>query len=457
MLRIPFRCGFRLQTPSVSAKIAVCFAAWSASSTLAQQSAQYRVAPLPQPNGAGVVNGIALNNSNQVTGGLYANQQVHPFICSDGLITMLDEVEGVQTSGFAINDAGHVAGWMYEWGVIWPQAFLWDGETNHWLVDPNDSYSYAQGLNERDQVVGFYFPPGGHANGNAFVVTDGAYYDLGGGQATDISESGIIVGQINRYFGDTAVWTPDGRGGWSLTVLDGLLATAINDAGTMFVGAGPLVSYLDTPVLWTRNGNSWERSDIGNWDPTLESALPNDVNNRGLIVGDHQSFEDGNHGWLFRDGAVSWLDDLLEPGSAGWHIERALRINESGVILADAIPDGGRVAQSVLLLPNDLTILAPRSGAAGATNELIAISATPGSRVYFVYSFGAGNAPLPGCPGVRIGLASPRFVGSSVANADREARLEVFVPRAAAGRTTHLQAVDPSQCTVSNVLIHRFR
>jgi hypothetical protein len=346
---------------------------------------------------------------------------------------------------------------MYEWGVIWPQAYLWDGETNHWLVDPNNSYTYAQGMNERDQVVGFYFPPGGHANGNAFVVTDGRYYDLGGGQATDISRNGIIVGQINRYFGDTAVWTPDGRGGWSVTVLDGLLATAINDAGTMFVGAGPLVSYFDTPVVWTRDGNIWSRTDIGNWDPSQESAISNDVNNRGQVVGDHQSFESGNRGWLYQGGKVAWLNDLLAVDSLGWDVQRAQRINESGVILADAIPEGGRVSQSALLIPDELTILGPRGAGAGAPNELIAVSAEPGARVYFVYGFVGGSTPVPGCSGVTIDIASPRLAGSSIADADMEARVTVFVPAAASGRTVRLQAVDPAHCEASKVLRYTFR
>lgn len=447
--------------PSVSRTLALAAAIGSLAGlttpSLAQGDARYRVVPLPLPDGATGLSGLGLNNSNEVTGTVSINSQQRPFHFADGRSVVLDEIEGIYSSGLAINDRGHVAGWMYEWGVIWPQAFLWDGTTNHWLVDPHNSNSYAQGLNEREQVVGFYYPPGGHANGNAFVVTDGAYYNLGSGQATDISENGIIVGQINRYFGATAVWTPDGRTGWSLTVLDGLLATAINDSGTIFVGGGPLESYFDNAVLWTNQNGQWVRTQIGNWDPSIENALPSDVNDRGQVVGNHQSFTENDQGWIYENGKVSWLTDRLTPAFSGWEVMRATKINESGVVLANARPKGERGSQTVLLIPEQLTILGLRGDGAGSTNELIAVSATPGSRIYFAVGFAQGSRALPGCPGVRIGLSAPRVVGSSLATANREARVSIFVPGGAAGRTIYLQAIDPAHCEVSNVLRYTLR
>lgn len=412
---------------------------------------RYRVTPLPTVEGA-TLTALGLNNSNQVAGTVYLNGRSRPCLISDGAVTILEKVPGSNTTATAISDRGHVAGCMYEWGVIWPQAFLWDGVDNHWLIDPHDSYSYAQGLNNLDQVVGFYYPPGGHPNGNAFVVSRGRYYNLGGGQATDISAGGIIVGQSNRYFGATTVWSPDGRGGWSMLTLDGLLATAINEDGTMFVGAGPLISYFDTAVLWTRQGESWERTDIGGWDPTQVSAISRDVNNAGQVVGDYESFIDEDRGWIYENGAVTWLGDRLAPGHENWSIVAAGRINESGVILSDAIAEGGSRAVPVLLIPEGLVMLAPRGEGAGMANELIAVGTEPGSRISFLWSPAEGRRPLPGCPGVPIGLNAPRLAGAAIAGADGEARLAVLIPRAAAGRTVHLQAVDAAGCAVSNVL-----
>jgi len=444
--------SMKLTRIGVMVAVAACTATASA-----QSDTRYRVAPLPRPNGVGYVSALGLNNSNQVTGGAFIDGQTRPFIIADGQFTVLNQVPGVQTSAWAVNDKGHVTGWMYEWGVIWPQAFLWDGQQNHWLIDPHDSHSYAQGLNNRDQVVGFYYPPGGHPNGNAFVVTDGEYYNLGGGQATDISAGGIVVGQSNRYFGATAVWTPNGQGGWSLTPLDGMLATAINEQGTMVVGAGPLVSYLDTAVLWTRQGQSWVRTDIGDWDPNTTSTISTDVNNAGQVVGNYESFVDNDRGWLYANGQVTWLTDRLAPESGDWDVVAASRVNESGVILAEAIRQGESSAAPVLLIPDSVTILGPRGDGAGASNELIAVSAEPGHRVHFIYGFSTGQRSIPGCPGVFAGVSGPQIIGSAVADANSEARLRLFIPRAASGRTIYLQAIDATGCEVSNVLRYTFR
>ncbi|MCC6910276.1 MAG: hypothetical protein IT430_20270 [Phycisphaerales bacterium] len=449
------------RTPAARPQRLLLAAALALSAALAAEASagdrRYRVVPLPLPNGATSADGLGLNNSNEVTGGVLMNQQVRPFHYADGEVTILTEIEGIYTSGYAINDKAHITGWMYEWGVIWPQAFLWDGQTNHWLIDPHHSYTYAQGLNERDQVVGFYYPPGGHPNGDAFVVSGGQYINLGAGQATDISENGIIVGQSNRYFGATTVWEP-GQSGWTPTYLDGLLATAINDSGTMFVGAGPLVSYFDSAVLWTKENGQWVRTDIGNWDPSVSSAISNDVNDRGQVVGNYESFQEPKQGWIYESGQVTWLTDLLAPAHAQWHVLRAKGINETGVILADATDDpNGYGSQPVLLIPEELTILGPRGQGAGASNELIAVSAAPGSRIYFIVGFAMGSSGVPGCPGVNLGIAEPRLTGSAVADANQQATLRVNVPAAARGRTVYLQAIDPARCEVSNVLRYTFR
>ena len=417
---------------------------------------QYRVIPIPLPDGATTINALGLNNSNEVTGAAIINSEQRPYLYTDGQSMFLDDVPGIYTTGNAVNDTSHVTGWMYEWGIIWPQAFLWDGIQNHPLQDPDDSNSYGQGINDYDQVVGCYYPSGGHANGNAFVCTGGQYYNLGSGQATDINNSGMAVGQINRYFGDTAVWEPDGNGGWTRTVLDGQLATAINETGTVFVGSGPLITYFDSAALWTRDGEQWLRTDIGKWDPDVTNSIANDVNDCLQVVGDYQSFVDSDRGWLYQNDTVYWLTDMLVAENNDWEVTRAIQINESGVILADASQNGSN-ASPVLLLPDNLTILGPRPGVAGQTNEFITISANTGNRVFFIYGFAAGSKQVPHCPGVTVGINAPVIFGSAVADVNQEARLSLFIPNAAAGRMVYLQSVEPATCSVSNVLKYQVR
>ncbi len=424
--------------------------------TFAGEGTQYRVVPIPAPDNAQYFSANGLNNSNEVTGSATVASGNRPYVYSNGESLVLQDVPGTSTYATTLNDSTHVTGWMYEWGVIWPQAFVWDGNQNHPLENPSKSYSYGLGMNDYDQVVGSYYPPGGHANGNAFVCDNGQFINLGSGQASDINNAGTIVGQINRYHGDTAIWEPNGQGQWVQTILDGELATAINESGTMFVGIGPLVSYSDAAAIWTKQNAQWVRSDIGNWDPQRSRSLALDVNDAQQVVGDYQSFDGPDYGWIYENGEVTWLSDQLDANSSGWEVTRAKQINESGVILVEASYNGEK-ARPALLMPNELTVMGPRPGRAGQANDFISVSATPGNRVYFAYGLAEGYKKLPGCPGITVGIRAPVVFGSAVANNDQEARLSQFVPRSAADQTIFIQTVEPASCTVSNVLRYQIR
>lgn len=420
------------------------------------QMPTYRVFVIPPPDDAPMMIAMDLNNSNQVAGEALVDTEIRPLVSTDGETTYIDSIPGIYTTALAINDAARVSGWMYEWGVIWPQAYLWDGTQNHPLGQQGDGYSYGQGLNDRDHVVGYFFPPGGHTNGNAFINIEGVFHDLGSGQAIDVNNAGTVVGQINRYFGETAVWNADGSGAWNLTVLDGLEAMAINESGTIIAGVGPLFAYFDSAAIWTNEDGSWVRTDIGDWDRTITGSIANDVNDAGQVVGSYDSFKDSPRGFLYVDGNVHWLTDLLAPEFDGWHVTRAEAINESGTILAWASLNANE-PQSVLLVPDALTLLGPRPGIAGEVNEIISVSATPGSQIYVVYSFSAGTTNVPGCPGLSVDLAAAQIAGTAVADSEGDARFSSMVPPAASGRTLLLQAVDVTTCEVSNVYRHTWR
>ncbi len=423
---------------------------------LAGDDTQYRVVPIPFPVGAQYLTANGLNNSNEVTGCAVISENGLPYVYSNGESLVLQNVPGTHTVGMALNDSAHVTGWMYEWGVIWPQAFIWDGNENHPLENPSQSNSYGYSINEYDLVVGSYYPPNGHPNGDAFVYDNGQFINLGSGSASDINNAGTIVGHINRFHGDTAVWEPNGQGQWVRTVLEGQLATAINEDGTMFVGAGPNPLNPDSAAIWTKQNAQWVRTDIGEWDPARTRTIALDVNNAQQVVGNYQSMDSVDLGWLYENGEVNYLSDQLDANSSDWEIIRVKQINESGVILVEASHNGDR-ARPVLLMPDELTALAPRPGNAGQTNEFISVSATPGNRVYFAYGLAEGSKKLPGCPGITVGIRAPVVFGSAIADNDQEARLSQFVPRNAAGQTIFIQTVEPASCTVSNVLRYQIR
>ncbi len=99
-----------------------------------------------------------------------------------------------------------------------------------------------------------------------------------------------------------------------------------------------------------------------------------------------------------------------------------------------------------------LSLDPPAPGRAGTNNRLSAHDATPGARVYFVYGFRSGSTNVPNCPGVTVGMRAPTVVGSDLADGSGDASLTRFVPGSAQGRRVFIQAVEPSSCTVSNLV-----
>jgi len=95
---------------------------------------------------------------------------------------------------------------------------------------------------------------------------------------------------------------------------------------------------------------------------------------------------------------------------------------------------------------------APAPGVAGETNEIVVTGAKPGKLVIFGAGTVAGATPLPGCPGVDLGVTDLKKAGRAVADASGVARLTRPVPARFAGRTVLLQAVDANTCRTSPVV-----
>lgn len=95
--------------------------------------------------------------------------------------------------------------------------------------------------------------------------------------------------------------------------------------------------------------------------------------------------------------------------------------------------------------------------AAGRNNEFNVRGATPGRRVTFFYGVRLGGGPqVPGCPGTRVMIHLPTVIGSANANSAGRASISRFVPGGASGRIVFFGAVEPSTCTVGNVVEHEF-
>jgi probable HAF family extracellular repeat protein len=146
----------------------------------------------------------------------------------------------------------------------------------------------------------------------------------------------------------------------------GITVIRATDAGFDVVDLGPFLNNQNNVLalnnLGQRAGVSFNE-DTGRVEAFLELrgarmmlgtlggafSIARSINNRGDIVGG--SLAKGNddfHGFLYRNGKLNDLNDLLDPYS-GWEVLQAVSINDNGEILGVGTSNG--TDRIVLLRP----------------------------------------------------------------------------------------------------------
>lgn len=116
-----------------------------------------------------------LNSSGQVVGqgNLAGDQTAHPFLWDGRRLRDLGTLGGDFGTASHINDAGHITGLSTPPGNTTVHAFLWKNGTMTDLTGADNSQcTYAEAINERDQVVG------GTCDGSALLWSGGRQFDL---------------------------------------------------------------------------------------------------------------------------------------------------------------------------------------------------------------------------------------------------------------------------------------
>jgi probable HAF family extracellular repeat protein len=277
------------------------------------------------PYGPAHITVWALNEQSVLVGGYrITNGPDKPYVWEDGQLMTIDLPDGFVGGDCAdINEGRQIVGMMYG-DDIHARGFLIDGDDIINLgVLPGGNSSRAEGINAFRQVTGYW---GNNITGpwQAFLWEDDVMTDLGPSlgaeysRAYDINDAGQIVGW--RQMTDDPVWIgflwQDGEvtdlgpipGGFTSQ------ARALNEIGQV-VGKGRV--YDPDPPGWKWRGFFWsdgQMTDLGIL-PGFDETIPWDINNSGHVVGYCYAKYACDTAFLWRDGVMIDLNDLIPPDS----------------------------------------------------------------------------------------------------------------------------------------------
>jgi len=160
------------------------------------------------------------------------------------------------------------------------------------------------------------------------------------GSALDANDSGVIVGAVSTSslpldFGEPAVWTPNGAGGYDVAVLPQFASLPSPLGGSLTIDGGQAVAINDDGAIvgWSRfqgfGGGPATRFFVGAPPQDLRDlgfdATPRDLSDTGFLVG-RESRLNLNTGSLITLGVPL----PLQPGNVGFTDAIAFSVNDSG-------------------------------------------------------------------------------------------------------------------------------
>jgi len=270
-----------------------------------------------------------VNDKGQVVGEMsLPDGGLHAFLCDRGKITDLGTLAGGYSRAKAINNAGTVVGTSGSADIGWA-PFLWEatngmrtpgtgntaeavnnlgqvaGGAGAYIWDVQGGFitflgtlggygSYAWGINDAGQVVGWAYPPMGAYRpflwDKAGGMTDLGTFGGTTGCALDVNNKGQVVGWAmtpHDVLKHAFLWSAEG-GMIDLGTLGGQYseATAINDGGRVVGWAHRATGVYFGGFIWDRVNGMVDLMGLIAGECNWDELTPRAISERGWIVGD---------------------------------------------------------------------------------------------------------------------------------------------------------------------------
>jgi len=336
--------------------VAFFSALWFAATSSAQaMPLQYRLTDLGSLGGS-YSDGIAIS-AGGVTGSsnVSGNTAVHAFqySVSTGMVDV-GTLGGRISFGHGISQSGFVTGNSEIDGSGIQHAFLYTGPGS--ILDLGTlggSFSVGMGVNDAGQVTGDSLMAGDRRS-RAFLYSGGTMHDLGTLGGTD--SVGSAINNNGQVTGSAAV---TGNGAMRAFLYDGGTMTDLGTLAGRTSSQGWAINSLGdvAGVAW---GGDTKRAflysagamrDLGTLGGSDSEATG--VNDQGVVTG--WSYVDNTTtraAFVYADGQMHNLQDLVDRSGAGWTFTSAMGINNAGQITGEGSVNG--IYHGYLLTPVDV-------------------------------------------------------------------------------------------------------
>ncbi|HPR67816.1 MAG TPA: MBG domain-containing protein, partial [Kiritimatiellia bacterium] len=309
---------------------------------------------------------LGLNDNGQVVGwSLTADGAIEAFVWSNGTLTGLGFLPGGTTSvARAINNHGQITGDAYVSPTNY-HGFVYSNGLMTSIGTWGSAKSRPRAINDQGELAGSSPPTNYPAINNAFWWVSNQFVQIQSTMAANqscdaygINEEGMICGTMFLYSANPRwwayVWSDDNGNGSSETEETRFLGSLAVDDSTGEYSQANDVNNLGQAVGWTGVTNTiyprhaflvtstngtWKdpagtsnpsnslMRDLGTLESPDQSSYANAINDRSWIVGTSTTGSGTNQAFLWRDGVMTNLNDLIASGT-GWVLTNATGINE---------------------------------------------------------------------------------------------------------------------------------